>query len=743
MTQEKSREVQDEEMKEIAEAQGKIEKETVIVIVGGYDRGGYDLLTAEVFSLTTRTWTTLPQRTQEPRHGASSGVYDNELLVVGGKSCRFIEKLSLNAIHDVKALPWKIIPAELPGQLAGHRSVVYNGRLIVIGGCGDKLPCTDCIYEISLSPPYTSRLLATIPQKRYYHGVAIFGDKILIVGGEGGVCQSPLRSVVMYDITKNECQELAPLPYPVSEMATVKWNDDSVMIMGGIDSIDQPLKNVLIYNIKTQKTKMLPDMKYARKGCVAAVVKDTVIVMGGRDDKKIALESVESFRFDRYTWEELPEMHEARVYATAVAYQQPIVVTDKSETGDVAKIQERQTQFESQQFHLKHGLMPREFGLASGIETNIPIGNLSLDEGQTHAAWHVKSELGSVGKMVKMIQETGDVQGKRLSITKETSPEVMTEYRLKTTEGDTRIKDIDEDVIIVIAGGETVEGISNSVEIHGNWTPLVPMIEGRSDASSVLYNGQFIVTGGLTSQGLTNTMEKLSLNPDRTDTTTTWENVPVELPGRLVGHRIVIHNRRLIVIGGYYYENENDRDGTYSNSITEIPLVSPGEGRLLTTMLDRRSHHGVAIFGDKILILGGKDGITGRSIFGSVYMYNITENSFEELRPLPHPVCEMATIKWGNDNVIIMGGVDRNLQPLNEVLMYKISTQKDYELPPMNYARKGCVAVVSGNNVIVMGGKGINGECLKSVEKFNFRNYAWEELPEMQEGRYCATAVAY
>jgi hypothetical protein len=63
---------------------------------------------------------------------------------------------------------------------------------------------------------------------------------------------------------------------------------------------------------------MLPDMKYKRQGCVAAVVRDTVIVMGGKDERRDYLKSVESFRFDSYGWEELPEMHESRSKATAV-----------------------------------------------------------------------------------------------------------------------------------------------------------------------------------------------------------------------------------------------------------------------------------------------------------------------------------------------------------------------------------------------------------------------------------------
>ena len=270
-----------------------------------------------MFNLATRTWTQL-QPMRENREGPSSVVYNNQVFVIGD-CVSSMGKLSLNAVQAPQSIRWENVPAKLPGQLYGHGSVVYNGRLMVTGGFEfNTVEYSNSITEISLVPPYTSKQIAAMPEKRCYHGVAIFGDKILIVGGRrGGGGSSALRSVVIYDITRNQFQELAPLPYPVYDMATVKWGDDKVMIMGGVDSNDQPLNKVLMYNIKTQKSYELPDMKYKRRGCVAAVVKDTVIVMGGIDEKGNVLKSVEGFRFDRYSWEELPPMHVERVYATA------------------------------------------------------------------------------------------------------------------------------------------------------------------------------------------------------------------------------------------------------------------------------------------------------------------------------------------------------------------------------------------------------------------------------------------
>ena len=319
ITQQISHEVQAEKTKKgIAEAVGGMERELKVVITGGTTRSK-DLNSVEMFSLATRIWTQL-QPMKKRRSQASSVVYNDQIVVTGGAS-KSMEKLSVNAVQVDQSIQWENILAELPEWLSGHCSVVYDGRLIVIGGYdGDKDEYSDSITEISLVPPYTSKLLATMSEGRGFHGVAVFGDKILIVGGSlgKGLRISATRSVTMYDITKNQFQELAPLPYAVDQMATVKWDDNNLMIMGGADSNYMSLNKVLMYNIKTQKSHELPNMKYKNKGCVAGVVKDTVIVMGGQDKEGKVLKSVEGFRFNRYSWEELPPMHEARCWGTAV-----------------------------------------------------------------------------------------------------------------------------------------------------------------------------------------------------------------------------------------------------------------------------------------------------------------------------------------------------------------------------------------------------------------------------------------
>ena len=322
LTQQTSHEVQaeqEQEKKGIAEADG-MDREPKVVVAGGWNSQG-SLNSVEMFSLSKSTWEPLKPM-KAARQAASAVVYNNQVFVSGGycNGCgiKSMEKLSMNVVEVDQSV--ENCPDELPGPLYGHCSVVFNGRLIVIGGYDvDKHACSDSITEVSLVPPYASKVLATMPQTRWLHAVVLFGETIVILGGRKDANNSKsLKSVLLYDIAKNECKELVPLPYPASKTAAVKWGDDNVIIMGGADSDDKPLNKVLMYNIKNQKSHMLPDMKYKREGCVAAVVRDTVIVMGGQGEKRNYLKAVEGFRFDHFSWEELAEMPEASCLRTAV-----------------------------------------------------------------------------------------------------------------------------------------------------------------------------------------------------------------------------------------------------------------------------------------------------------------------------------------------------------------------------------------------------------------------------------------
>jgi hypothetical protein len=101
---------------------------------------------------------------------------------------------------------------------------------------------------------------------------------------------------------------------------------------------------------------------------------------------------------------------------------------------------------------------------------------------------------------------------------------------------------------------------------------------------------------------------------------------------------------------------------------------------------------------------------------------------------------DMATVKDGED-VIIIGGQNKDDEYLNTVLKYNHKKREYEQLPGMKHKRGGCDAVISGNKMFVMGGYNNEEGYLSSVECFDLESQIWHELPSMSEEKYKIAAV--
>ena len=290
------------------------DKENIIVA------GGPGTDSVEMFNWRQRTWSPL-QSLPKKLHAATSCVYNNQMIMAGGFCAEsgYVNDMIGTTVDPNPDLSthWSYCPVTLPSNLAHHSSVLYSDRLMVIGGFNGN-GTSDCIREVQLVSPYTVKTLSRIPEPRQEHSTQLFDDNLLIVGGSTtGSCLDNLSSVVLYDIKKNECKQLEPLPYEVNEMATVRWGDN-IVVIGGLDKRDKTLDTVIIYNVKTEQSHLLPSMRCKRRGCTAVVIGNNIVVLGGEDERGHVLKSVEAFNFESYSWQELPEMSRTRWWHTAV-----------------------------------------------------------------------------------------------------------------------------------------------------------------------------------------------------------------------------------------------------------------------------------------------------------------------------------------------------------------------------------------------------------------------------------------
>ena len=289
------------------------DKENIIVA------GGFGDDSVEMFNWRLRIWSPL-QSMPKNRYAATSFVHNKKVVIAGGScagSGRVDDMIRMNVnSHPGLSANWSECPVKLPGKLANHSSVLYDDKLMVTGGSDGNATC-DRILEVQLVPPYTVKTLSKMPELRQRHCTEIFDDSLLILGGATtGNYKGNVSSVVLYDIMNNVCKQLAPLPYEVSLMATVRWGDN-VVVIGGQDKHGNTLNTVIMYNVKTQQSHMLPPMRCKRCGCAAVVVGNNIVVLGGWGEQR-RLKSVECFNLERYTWQELPEMSQARFQHTAV-----------------------------------------------------------------------------------------------------------------------------------------------------------------------------------------------------------------------------------------------------------------------------------------------------------------------------------------------------------------------------------------------------------------------------------------
>ncbi|CAB4026007.1 E3 ubiquitin- ligase NRDP1 [Paramuricea clavata] len=286
--------------------------------------GGFETDSVEIFNWSQKSWAPLHESMPEKRWGATSFLYNNHMMIAGGY-CRgpgYVDnmiRMNVDPNPDLST-HWSDCPVKLPMKLAYHSNVLYNNQLMVTGGCIESLDQTsDGIHEVQLVPPYTVKTLSRMPEPRQGHCTEICADNLLIIGGRTTKrSQDCLSSVVLYDIKKNEYKQLAPLPYEVNYMATVRWGDN-IVVIGGMDKDGNVLDTVIMYNVKSEQSHMLPPMRCKRWGCTAVVIGNNIVVLGGKDEQRRQLKSVEAFNFESYHWEELPEMSKEGWLHTAVA----------------------------------------------------------------------------------------------------------------------------------------------------------------------------------------------------------------------------------------------------------------------------------------------------------------------------------------------------------------------------------------------------------------------------------------
>ena len=358
-----------------------------------------------------------------------------------------------------------------------------------------------------------------------------------------------------------------------------------------------------------------------------------------------------------------------------------------------------------------------------------PLRNMQNEIKQQH--YEVKKEIGKVSKEVKDVKENlfkvnKDVDEVKVMMSQMLEKLNMLE-RLNKLSSPTKgnLNTPREDVLI--AGGVCDKTGTEVFSWEKNgWSEVSPMKEEHVEASSFIYKDQLFVVGGFHSK----TIETLDLSVSPLK----WMKFPGKLPYACSCHQTVVYQEGFIHVGGFDYDK-----GKWCNVISELQLTSPYNVKELCRMPEQREYHRAEIFEDKVLILGGEKSSLSKNRFDNVLVFDVKTNQCEKISPLPCPLTRMATVQW-RDQVVVLGGKDKDKKVMNDVFMYDCKTGKITVLPSMLERRCACCAVITGNTIVVMGGLNEELGYLNSVECFTMGSSTWEYLPAMNKARSYAVA---
>ena len=338
----------------------------------------------------------------------------------------------------------------------------------------------------------------------------------------------------------------------------------------------------------------------------------------------------------------------------------------------------------------------------------------------------VKKEIGGIKRDVKDLKENRSTVNKDMKDVKMMMNQIL--EKLNVLELLNKLPSPSEGMLstrkedILIAGnayGETCKRVEIFSWEKNGWFEISSMNEKHYAASSFIYEDQLFIVGGYNSE----TIETLNL----IELPLKWTKHVTDLPYPSCSHQTVVHQQRVIHIGGY-----NHNIDRRSDVISELQLTFPSVMKELCRMPESRYCHGAKILDDKVLILGGVTD-DGKAL-DSVLEFDPKKNECKKLPPLPYPLTRMATVHW-RDQAVLLGGRDKDGKVLNDVFMYDCKTGKITVLPSMLEKRWACCAVITGNIIVVMGGWNEKDE-----ECFTMGRSSWEHFPAMNIAGCAAVA---
>jgi N-acetylneuraminic acid mutarotase len=259
----------------------------------------------------TGSWSAL-RNAPSARTEVAAARIGRSIYVVGGFERSSGSTVGTLERYDIRRNRWRRLRS-LPAGVNHPTAIAYRGRLYVHGGYRARSSLASTTARLWVYSPRRNRWrrLRSSPTPRAAHAVGIVGGRLYAAGGANE--SGSLRTMDVYSFRRNRWSRGPSFPGPERDHTTGAATGGRFYVLAGRQGARGNFTVAESYNPGTRRWSRLPDMRRARGGIAAAVVRGRIVVFGGEDfTTGRTIERVEVFDTRTRRWGDLPSMRSPR-----------------------------------------------------------------------------------------------------------------------------------------------------------------------------------------------------------------------------------------------------------------------------------------------------------------------------------------------------------------------------------------------------------------------------------------------
>jgi N-acetylneuraminic acid mutarotase len=193
-------------------------------------------------------------------------------------------------------------------------------------------------------------------------------------------------------------------------------------------------------------------------------------------------------------------------------------------------------------------------------------------------------------------------------------------------------------VLVLGGGGASEQPVVQARDAHG-WQVLGRLPSARSDLTAVTAGGRAYVVGGY--DGVSPALPEVLRSRDGR----TWS-----VAGRLP---VPVRYAATVVAGGAVWVFGGERSGAEVDAVQRVDLAT-GRARVVAHLPTPTGHEAAAVFGDRVLLAGGRLG--SNTLTDRMWWFDLRSHEFRSAGRLPRPRADSAVVQPDPSTAYLVGG---------------------------------------------------------------------------------------